>query len=180
MATQSAFGFLIDTIFNLYLMVILLRIWMQLVKADFYNPLAQFVVKATHPVIGPLRRIIPPVGNLDTASVLFAFVIACAKIAILLTMAGSSLNPQAIVIVGGLTVLKEAFQIVFWVLVIRAILSWVSQGYNPIEAALHQLTEPMLAPIRRVLPSLGGLDLSVLVLLIALQFFQVLLFQQLL
>ncbi|GGA72117.1 membrane protein [Neiella marina] len=180
MATQSAFGFLIETIFNLYLMVILLRIWMQLVKADFYNPLSQFVVKATHPVIGPLRRVIPSLGSLDTASVLFAFAVACLKITVLLLMAGSQLSPQAIIIIGGLTVIKEAFNIVFWVLVIRAILSWVSQGYNPIEAALHQLTEPMLAPIRRVIPSLGGLDLSVLVLLIALQFFQVLLFQQIL
>ena len=70
-----------------------------------------------------------------------------------------------------MTLLKETFNIIFWVLIIRAILSWVSQGHNPVEAVLHQLTEPMLAPIRRILPPMGGFDLSILVLLIGLQFF---------
>ncbi|MCM2678908.1 YggT family protein [Echinimonas agarilytica] len=177
MANQSALGFLIDTVFNLYLMVVLLRIWMQLVKADFYNPLSQFVVKLTHPVVGPLRRVIPPLGNVDTASVLFAYVIACAKVALLLTVSGYAPDVQVIVVGAGITLLKQIFSMLFWILVIRAILSWVSQGYNPIEAALHQLTEPMLAPIRRVIPSIGGLDLSVVILLIGLQFLQVLIFQ---
>lgn len=178
MATQSAFGFLIDTLFDLYLMVVLLRIWMQLARADFYNPLSQFVVKATHPVVGPLRRFIPPLGSLDTASLLFAFVICVVKLALLVTMAGSQPSWSLLIIGSGLTLLKQVFQLMFWILIIRAILSWVSQGnYNPIEALLHQLTEPMLAPIRRVIPPLGGLDLSVLVLIIGLQFIQILLFQ---
>ena len=77
MDTQSAFSFLIDTLFDLYLMVVLLLIWMQLARTDFYNPLSQFVVKATHPVIGPLRRFIPPLGNLDTASLLLAYLLSC-------------------------------------------------------------------------------------------------------
>lgn len=178
MATQSAFVFLIDTLFNLYLMVVLLRIWMQLARADFYNPLSQFVVKATHPIVGPLRRVIPPVGNLDTATLLFAFVICAVKLALLVTLAGSQPSWQLLVIGSGLTLLKQIFQLLFWVLIVRAILSWVSQGnYNPIESLLHQLTEPMLRPIRKILPPLGGLDLSVLVLLIGLQFLQVLLFR---
>jgi YggT family protein len=70
--------------------------------------------------------------------------------------------------------LKEAFTLVFWVLIIRAIMSWVAQGYNPIAAVFDQLTEPMLRPIRKVIPPLGGLDLSILVLIIALQFVQLL------
>lgn len=178
MATQSAFGFLIDTLFDLYLMVVLLRIWMQLARADFYNPLSQFVVKATRPIVGPLRRVIPPLGNLDTATLLFGFVLAAIKIALLLFVAGHQPNAQILIIGAGITLLKQAFNMVFWVLVIRAILSWVSQGgYNPIESLLHQLTEPMLAPIRRIIPPLGGLDLSVLVLLLGLQFIQILLFQ---
>ncbi len=177
MATQSAFGFLIDTLFNLYLMVVLLRIWMQLVQADFYNPVSQFVVKATHPVVGPLRRIIPPIGSLDTASVLFAFVLCAIKLALLITMSGGAPNWAILIIGAGYTLLKQVFQMLFWVLIIRALLSWVSQGYNPIESLLHQLTEPLLAPIRRILPPMGGLDLSVLVLIIGLQFLQILLFR---
>jgi YggT family protein len=72
-------------------------------------------------------------------------------------------------------VIKEGLNLLFWVLIIRALLSWVSQGYNPIEAVFHQLTEPMLRPIRKVIPPLGGLDLSILVLIIGLQFLQILL-----
>ena len=177
MATQSAFGFLIDTLFNLYLMLVLLRVWMQLVKADFYNPLSQFVVKATHPVVGPLRRILPPLGNLDTASLLFAFVLCAIKLALLVLIAGDQPNWQLLIIGSGITLLKQAFSMVFWVLIIRALLSWISQGYNPVEAALHQLTEPLLKPIRKLLPQLGGLDLSILVLILGLQFIQILLFQ---
>ena len=83
-------------------------------------------------------------------------------------------NGIGAVISGAMTVLKEAFSLVFWVLIIRAILSWVAQGYNPVAAVFDQLTEPMLRPIRKVIPPLGGLDLSILVLLIGMQFLQIL------
>ena len=75
---MNAFNFLIDTLFDLYIMVILLRVWLQLARADFYNPFSQFVVKATQPVVGPLRRFIPAIGSLDTATVVFAIAVACA------------------------------------------------------------------------------------------------------
>ena len=69
-----------------------------------------------------------------------------------------------------LDVLRQGFQLVMWVLIIRAILSWISQGHNPIEMVLHQLTEPLLAPIRRIIPPMGGLDLSVMIAIIGLIF----------
>ncbi|RCU45648.1 MULTISPECIES: YggT family protein [Corallincola] len=176
MASQSAFVFLIDILFNLYLMVVILRVWLQLVRADFYNPFCQFVVKATHPVVGPLRRVLPAIGRLDTASLVFALVIACVKVVVLALIAKVPFDALFILMAGGITLVKEIFSIVFYVLILRAILSWVSQGYNPIEAVMAQLTEPMLAPIRRIIPPMGGLDLSMLVLIIALQFLKILLF----
>lgn len=167
--------FLIGTLFDLYLMVVLLRLWLQFARADFYNPFSQFIVKATHPLVGPLRRVIPSLGRFDTATFLLAVIVAGLKILVLSTMFGSgSLNPIAILIGSVLVVIKEAFSLVFYVLIIRAILSWISQGQNPMELVLHQLTEPFLAPIRRVIPPIGGLDLSVLVAIIALQFLQIL------
>lgn len=173
---MNATVFLINTIFNLYLMVIILRIWLQVARADFYNPFSQFVVKATQPVIGPLRRVVPSLGRLDTASLLFAFVVAGIKIVLLNAMFGSGFPPVvSLLLTAALTVLSEFLSLLFFVLIIRAILSWVSQGGNPIEYVMQQLTEPMLGPIRRVLPSMGGLDLSVLVLIIALQFVRILL-----
>lgn len=171
---MNAMNFLVGIVFDLFLMVVLLRFWLQLAKADFYNPLSQFVVKATSFAVNPLRKIIPGVGGVDMASLVLALLIGFAKFSVLLLLIGAPLDWLTIVISGVLTVLKEAFQLVFWILIIRAILSWVSQGYNPIEAVFHQLTEPMLRPIRKIIPPIGGLDLSILVLIIALQFLQIL------
>ncbi|TDF34419.1 YggT family protein [Alteromonadaceae bacterium M269] len=170
---MNSVHFLINTIFDLYLMVVILRIWLQLARADFYNPFSQFIVKATHPLVAPLRRILPSMGNLDTATVVLALVVAAAKLVVLSLLFGvTNLNPISILIGACLVVLKEVFSLLFWVLIIRAILSWVSQGHNPIEIVLHQLTEPFLAPIRRIIPPMGGLDLSVLVAIVLLQFLQ--------
>ncbi|WP_026377452.1 YggT family protein [Aestuariibacter salexigens] len=172
---MNATQFLIGTLFDLYLMVVLLRLWLQLAQADFYNPFSQFVVKATHPLIGPMRRILPPIGRFDTATLILALLVASLKIVVLgVLIGGITINPLSLFIGAALIVLKEAFSIVFWVLVIRAILSWVSQGSNPIEYVLQQLTEPFLAPIRRIIPPMGGLDLSILIALIGLQFLQIL------
>lgn len=89
---MSAIGFLIEFSFNLYLMVVLLRFWLQLSRADFYNPFSQFVVKATHPIISPLRRIVPSIGRIDTATLLLAWIVAIAKIIALSLLAGYSLT----------------------------------------------------------------------------------------
>ena len=172
---MNATEFLISTIFNLYLMVVLLRFWLQLSKADFYNPMSQFVVKATHPIIGPMRRVIPSIGAIDVATLVLALIVAMGKYLALSLLLGGNINPIGMIIIGALSVLKEFLTLVFWVLILRAILSWVSQGSSPVEYVLQQLTEPFLAPIRRILPPMGGLDLSVLVAIIGLKFIELLL-----
>ena len=161
--------FLINTVFDLYLMVVLLRVWLQWARADFYNPMSQMVVKLTNPLVVPLRRVIPGFGGLDMASVLLALLIAFGKLVLLKSMNVLQADWLTLCLFATLTVLKKAGSMIFWILLIRAILSWVSQGRNPIEYVMHQLTEPFLATIRRILPALGGLDLSVLVAFIALQ-----------
>lgn len=173
---MNASVFLISTLFNLYLMVVILRLWLQMVRADYYNPFSQFVIKATHPLVGPMRRVIPSFGRFDTATFVLALIVATAKIAVMSLVFGGGLgNPIAIIIVALADVVKETLSLMFWILILRAILSWVSQGQSPIEYVMYQLTEPMLAPIRRVIPPMGGLDLSVLIAIIALQFLQLLL-----
>ena len=169
---MNAMQFLISTVFDLYIMVVLLRVWLQVARADFYNPFSQFVVKATQPVIAPLRRVIPSIGNVDMATILFAYVLSVLKFMLLqLVLTGGNVGfSSAFFFIGLASLIKAAGGLLFWVLIIRAILSWVSQGRSPIEYVMHQLTEPMLAPIRRVIPQMGGLDLSVLVLFIVLQF----------
>ena len=161
--------YLITTVFDLYIMVVLLRFWLQLARADFYNPFSQFVVKVTNPVIMPLRRVIPGFGGLDIASLLLAFIVIVLKLTILQALAGQ-LNSEIIIsfmLFGLLGLIKQCGMLIFWVLILRAILSWVSQGRSPVEYVLAQLSEPLMAPIRKVIPPIGGLDLSILILLLA-------------
>ncbi len=172
---MNATYFLINTLFDLYLMVVLLRLWLQFAKADFYNPFSQFVVKATHPIVGPLRRLIPSVGRLDTATLVLALAIGALKLFVLGLLAGGTYTAPGLLLGAVFVILKEAFSLIFWVLIIRALLSWVNQGYNPIAMVMEQLTEPFLAPIRKIIPPAGGFDWSILVAIIALQFFQLLL-----
>jgi YggT family protein len=171
---MNAMQFLVGIVFDLFLMVVLLRFWLQWARADFYNPLSQFVVKATAFAVNPLRKIIPGIGGLDMSSLLLAYLVGVAKMSVLMLMFYGMWDAAQAFLGGLMTVLKEAFNLVFWILIIRAILSWVSPGYNPIAAVFEQLTEPMLRPIRKVIPPLGGLDLSILVLLIGMQFLQLL------
>lgn len=171
---MNAFNFLVDTLFDLYIMVILLRVWLQLARADFYNPFSQFIVKATQPVVAPLRRFIPAIGSLDTATVIFAVAVAALKVLVTTLMLNQGMNPLVIGLYSIVIVVTSAFKMLFWVLIIRAILSWVSQGQNPIEAVMIQLTEPLLRPIRNRLPAMGGLDLSMVVVILGLQFLEIL------
>lgn len=171
---MQAVLFLIDTAFSLYLMVVILRLWLQLVRADFYNPFSQFVVKATNPLVLPLRRAIPSLGSLDTATLLLAYGIMLAKLVVLQLLQSGQVQWVPSLIFSVIFLLKEIFTLLFWILVIRALLSWFSQGRSPVEYVMHQLTEPLLRPVRRILPPMGGLDLSVLVVLIGLQFLNIL------
>jgi YggT family protein len=166
---MQAIVFLLNSLFDIYLMIVLLRVWLQWARADFYNPLSQFVVKATHPILAPMRRVIPSLGGLDLAAVLLALIVAVLKFTTLTLLLDAPFQPLVMLIFSLLLVIKQAGTLLFWMLVLRAILSWVSQGRSPVDYVLLQLTEPMLAPIRRIIPPLGGLDLSVLVLFLILQ-----------
>lgn len=153
--------FLAKTIIELYVMVLLLRIWMQWSRCDFYNPLSQFIVKITQPIIGPLRRITPSIGPVDTASLLVAFILTTLKFPLLLLIQAGVLAIGPVnLLVGLLSLLKSAGSLVFWVIIVRSIMSWVSQGRSPMEFVLMQLTEPLMAPIRRFIPAMGGIDFS--------------------
>ncbi len=153
--------FLVKTLIDLYVTVLLLRIWMQWSRCDFYNPLSQFVVKSTQPIIKPLRRIILAIGPIDTASLLLAFVLKTLKypILLLIQVGAFSVDP-ANLLVGLLSLVKSAGYLVFWLIIIRSLMSWISQGRSPLDYALVQLTEPLMASIRRFLPAMGGIDFS--------------------
>lgn len=166
--------FLVQTLFSLYIMAVVLRIWLQLARADFFNPLSQFIARVTNPLIKPLERVIPSKGRLNLAALLLGIVLSIVALYVRLAMMGASLDIAPLLIVGVQYFISISLQLVFWIIFIRAILSWFSQGANPMELVMHQLTEPLLRPVRRIIPPIGGLDLSVLVVLLGIQFLRIL------
>ena len=167
---NEAFNFLFSAIFDLALFMVILRWWLQWNRADFYNPLSQFVVKATNPVILPLRRIFPSVGKVDTATVVLALLISVAKVLALSFLVSMMPSLYQLLLGSVFNLLKQGMDLLFYILLARAVLSWFSQGRTPLESLLSQLTEPLLAPIRRLIPAVGGFDFSAMVLIIGLLF----------
>lgn len=172
---MQAINYLLKFFFDAAVLILLLRVWMQLVRADFYNPLSQFVVKITQPVVTPFRRIIPGFGGLDVATLVLAYLIITIKFIVIPMLNGADFQPLAALYYGALSLVKQAGVLLFMVMLIMAILSWVSQGYNPTQAVFIQLTEPVLKPIRKVIPTIAGLDLSVLFAFLILNFINILL-----
>lgn len=161
--------FLVTTLINLYVKVLLLRIWMQWARCDFYNPFSQFVVKITQPIIKPLRRVIPSIGPLDTASLLLAYVLSVLMFTLVFALQSSVFLFDPVFLYFGLvSLVKAAGVLVFWVIIVRSLMSWISQGRNPVDYVLIQLTEPLMAPVRRILPAMGGIDFSAMVVILIL------------
>jgi YggT family protein len=157
----DALAFIINTIGQLYLFVLLLRILLPWLGADFRNPIAQAILKITSPVVVPLRRIIPPVGRIDTATVLVAFVIQYLLILLVLLIYGTTAGFAAIASTAVVNLVLLTLRLFVFAIIIRVILSWIAPGgYNPALAIIHTLTDRVLLPFRRFIPPLGGLDLS--------------------
>lgn len=167
----GAFIYLISTLIDLMVVAILMRLLLQWVRADFYNPLCQFLVKITNPLVVPARRIIPSIGKLDTASVVVIVVLELIEIFVINILRDGGLTTQYLLL---FTFKKLLFilLITYFVLIIaRVIVSWVAQqSRHPLIPLIYQLTEPVLKPISRIVPPISGIDLSPLIALIALQF----------
>ncbi len=166
----NAATFLIQTVFGLYILIVMLRFLLQWARADFYNPVSQFIVKATQPPLKPLRKVIPGIGGLDMAALIFMLVLKFVELWLVTGLLGMS--PQ----IGGLAMLSIAellgllINVFIFSILIQVIISWVNPGmHNPVMALLHSLTEPLLAPARRVIPPISGLDLSPIIVIVCLQ-----------
>ncbi len=159
---NTAAIYVLQTLGSLYLMLILLRFVLQLVRANFYNPLSQFIVKATQPLLKPLRRIIPSIFGLDMSSLVLAIIVQMILIALtLLLMFGTTGDPLHLLLWSIISVTALFLKIFFFALIISVILSWVAPGsHNPGAELVNQICEPALAPFRRIVPNLGGLDIS--------------------
>ena len=174
----AAGAFLVQTIFGIAILIVMLRFLLQLVKADFYNPASQLIVRATQPILAPMRRIIPGVGGIDLSSIVLMLVLQMVETGLLKAMGAYALFnvSTAGLLVWAIADLVELATFVFiFALIVQVILSWLSPGaYNPVVGLLYSFNEPILRPARRVLPSTSGLDFSPLIALIFLNLIQIL------
>ncbi|MCY1415491.1 YGGT family protein [compost metagenome] len=168
---STAAIYVLQTLGSLYLLIVLLRFVLQLVRADFYNPLSQFAVRATQPLLKPLRRIIPSLFGLDMSSLLLAIIIQMLVMGVTLLLAyGTFGNPLQLLVWSLIGVTALFLNIFFFALIISVILSWVAPGsHNPGAELVNQICEPALVPFRRILPNLGGLDISPILAFMALK-----------
>ena len=161
--------FLIQTLFGLYILAVLLRFLLQTVRADFYNPISQFLVKVTNPPLKILRRFIPGFGGIDIASLILAWLLKSVEILLILLVSGGVVNLIALLVWAIPELLDLLINIYLYGILIQVILSWVSPGnYNPAVALLYSLTAPVLRPAQRLLPPMGGFDFSPMVVMIVL------------
>ena len=167
--------YLVQTALTLYMLAMVLRFLLQLVRADFYNPISQFLVKITNPVVIPLRKIIPGLGGLDLASLLLAVLLQMLSIVVLMALYGLGLpNPVLLLLWSALGLLGLLVNIYFFALLAMIILSWLAPGSgNPAVFLLYQITEPVMAPFRKLLPPMGGMDFSPILVFILINVLQI-------
>ncbi len=173
---MTAVIFLIQTLFGFYILAVMLRFLLQCVRADFYTPLVQFLVRITNPPLLPLRRIVPGYRGLDLASVVLAFALQLAEVLLVTLLLDRNASVGGLLLLTVAELLKLLINIYLWGLVIQAVLSWFNPDpYHPAARLLAQLTAPLLRPARRLLPPVSGVDLSPMLVVVALIFVSLLL-----
>jgi YggT family protein len=168
---NAALFFVIKTLLDLYLIAYILRFLLQWARADFHNPLSQFILRITDPVVRPLRRVVPSWRGFDLSSLVALLLLQLLVTTILLFMAtGAMVSAGMLLYYAVLRIIVGTVRLYFFAILVHVILSWVSPGHwNPLISVLHSLTQPVLRPVRRFIPPIGGLDLSPLFVLIGLQ-----------
>lgn len=160
-SATSAIVFVINSLAQLYLLVLLLRFLLPWMGINFNNPISQAILRLTSPLVIPVRRILPPIGKIDTATVVVAYGIQYLTILVLMLIWGMPPSILPIAITAAVNLVILTLRLFVFAIIIRIILSWLASGsYNPAIAIIDAITEPVLRPFRRRIPSIGGLDIS--------------------
>jgi YggT family protein len=168
---NAALFFVVKTLLDLYLMAYILRFLLQWSRADFHNPLSQFILRITHPVVRPLRQVVPGWRGLDLSPLVALLLLQLVVTAALFYIAtGSGIGTVPLLYYAVLRIAVGVIRLYFFAILVHVILSWVNPGHwSPLSSVLYSLTEPVLRPVRRLIPPIAGLDLSPLFVLIGLQ-----------
>lgn len=158
---MRALIYIIDALSMLITFVFLLRFWLPWFRVDFRNPLAQGILQITALIIIPLRRIVPAIGRIDTATILVAYVVQALSLILVILLSGNTPGASFVLLAALFQLLILSLRLFMFAIIVRIVLSWVApQTYNPVTAMLTSITEPLLAPFRRLIPPIGGFDIS--------------------
>jgi YggT family protein len=162
--------FILRTVVQLFLLVLLLRFWLPWLRADFRNPVAQGILRITSPIIVPLRRVIPPIGRLDTATIVIILAVQYLALFVIYSLIGIKPGVAPLAITALIELIILSLNIFSFAILILIVLSWIAPGtYNPATAFVSMVAGPVLQPFRKRIPPLGGLDLSPMIAIILLQ-----------
>lgn len=168
--------FIINTIVDLYILIIMLRYLLQLVRADFYNPVSQFLIKASNPLLIPMRRYIPSLGRHDSSSILLMLALKVAALSMVFLIKGIDLSLHTLLILSVADLFSLAINVFLFSILIIIVISWINPGaHNPVVSLLNNLTAPLMNPARKLLPPISGLDLSPILVILGLQILKMLL-----
>jgi len=170
---QDPITLIIRTIGELFTFFVLMRFLLQMAKADYYNPISQAIVKITNPPLMPLQKMMPRAGRFDMSSLLLALIVKGLTLFLLFTVAGVQFNIIQLLIYSVAGLVSAILTIYFWAVLGSVIISWIApQTYHPAPQLLMQLTEPLFALCRKVIPPIGGLDLSPIAIFLIIQLLQ--------
>ena len=171
----SAGQIIVNFVFAALIGLVMLRVLLQIVRANFYNPICQFLYKTTNPVLMPLRKVIPAWRNVDFAGIALAWVLTIIKLALFYALGGQALGFVGLLVMALADLGDFVLMLYFVAVLLRVILSFVSvERANPIVPLIYQLTDPLLRPVRRIMPALGGLDFSPAIVLLGIMLARVL------
>jgi YggT family protein len=171
MTAENPLVFLLRTLLELYTAVLMLRFLLQQVRADFYNPLSQFIVKLTSALVLPARRIVPGIRGYDVATLVLVLGCIVIKVVLVASLSGARFGVLDVVLVTMQELLLLIINLFMFAVFVQAILSWVNPDpYHPLASLLRSLTAPVLRPFQQLIKPVSGFDLSPLVALLALQF----------
>jgi YggT family protein len=172
----EAGALIVEVVFGLYILAVLLRFLFQLSRADFYNPISQFLVALTNPLLRPLRRIIPGLMGIDLASLVLLLALQLLEVYVLSWLNDLPVTLLPLILASLVSLVRLTINVYFYAILLRVILSWFmpyGMRQNPAGDLLVSLTEPLMRPARRLIPAVGGLDLSPIVVLVGLQLLQI-------
>jgi len=161
--------FLVETLLSLYISAVVIRFLLGYARADFYNPLSQFLVKITNPVLVPVRRFVPSIGKLDTSAVAVALVLIIIKVLLIAAIVGVSANIVSLIWLAVGELIRSVIWVYIIALILMAVISWIGSSHgNPVAPLVNSLVSPLVTPVRRRMPPVGMLDLSPMVVMIGL------------